>query len=233
MSPQTTGQSKSIAETFRTKISQKRLLKARRSSSQRFWIAPNVISQQFSGIRRGQMENPNSGLSHLSILVVDDEPNIRRTLCIFLEGEGHSVIAVGKTKDALAEASRRYFDLALIDLRLGTESGMDLITSLHATCPWIKLVVCTAHASIDSTVEAMKRGAFDYLAKPFTRNQVGHVISKVAEVRVLEQKLSALQEIYDEAVPEAILESLKHCHAVDAGNGQAGGGQRGNYTHPW
>jgi len=154
------------------------------------------------------MKNQGGGVASLSILVVDDEPNIRRTMCIFLESEGHTVNAVGNSKDALAEASRRYFDLALIDLRLGTESGMDLITSMHAVCPWIKLVVCTAHASIDSAVEAMKRGAFDYLAKPFTHIQLGHVTKKIAEVKALERKISALQEIYDEAVPEVVLDSL-------------------------
>ena len=63
----------------------------------------------------------------LSILIVDDEPNIRKTLAMALEAEGHGVVAVSNFKDALAEASRRFFDLALVDLRLGTESGLDLI----------------------------------------------------------------------------------------------------------
>src|SRR5512139_4003525 len=102
-----------------------------------------------------------------SVLVVDDEPNIRKTLSIALEAEGHQVVAVSNSRDALSEATRRYFDLALIDLRLGTESGMELITTLRATCPWMKSVVITAYASIDSAVEAMRRGAFDYLPKPF------------------------------------------------------------------
>jgi NtrC-family two-component system response regulator AlgB len=153
------------------------------------------------------MGNRDSGQARLSILVVDDEPNIRRMLCVFLEAEGHSVISVRKTKDALAEARRRYFDLALIDLRLGTESGMDLVTNLKASCPWVKLVVCTAYASVNSAVEAMKRGAFDYLTKPFTHDRVAHVISKVAELRTLEQKLTAIQGSRDETVSEVMLES--------------------------
>jgi NtrC-family two-component system response regulator AlgB len=153
------------------------------------------------------MENPDSLASHLAVMIVDDEPNLRRSLSIFIEAEGHAVVAVGKTRDALAEAGRRYFDLAIIDLRLGTESDIDLITSLRAICPWMKLVICTAYASINSAVEAMKRGAFDYLSKPFTHDQVAHVIRKVAEIRTLEQKITALQEIYSEAVPEVMLES--------------------------
>lgn len=144
-----------------------------------------------------------SGTTSLSILVVDDEPNIRKTLGISLEAEGHRVRAVSNSRDALAEANRHYFDLALIDLRLGTESGMDLLPRLRDACPWMKLVVITAYASIDSAVEAMRRGAFDYLPKPFTHAQVAMVVRKAAEVRTLEQKVATLQETLREMAPEA------------------------------
>jgi len=143
----------------------------------------------------------------LSVLVVDDEPNIRKTLGIALETEGHRVTAVGNPKDALVEANSRYFDLALVDLRLGSESGLDLIEKLLGLCPWIKCIVITAYASIDTAVEAMRRGAFDYLPKPFTNDQVSVMVGKVFEVRTLEQKVAALQERLKEFVPEAIIES--------------------------
>jgi NtrC-family two-component system response regulator AlgB len=143
----------------------------------------------------------------LSILVVDDEPNIRKTLSIALEAEGHRVTAVGATKDALKEAGGRYFDLALVDLRLGSESGIDLIENLQAVCPWIKCIVITAYASIDTAVEAMRRGAFDYLPKPFTNAQLSVLVGRVFEVRTLEQKVAALQERLKEFVPEAVVES--------------------------
>jgi NtrC-family two-component system response regulator AlgB len=143
----------------------------------------------------------------LSILVVDDEPNIRKTLAIALEAEGHRVVAVSNLKDAMAEASRRFFDMALVDLRLGTESGMELIPPLRAYCPWMKIVVITAYASIDTAVEAMRRGAFDYLSKPFTPDQLLLLIRKITEVRTLEQRVAALQEALNEAAPEADLTS--------------------------
>jgi NtrC-family two-component system response regulator AlgB len=145
--------------------------------------------------------------SYLAILVVDDEPNIRKTLSIALEAEGHQVAAVSNARDALSEAKRRYFDLALIDLRLGTESGMELITALRATCPWMKSIVITAYASIDSAVEAMRRGAFDYLPKPFTHDQVTLLAQKVAEVRALERTVEDLQEKLSGLAPEADLAS--------------------------
>jgi NtrC-family two-component system response regulator AlgB len=143
----------------------------------------------------------------LCILVVDDEPNIRKTLSIALEADGHRVTAVSNSKDALTEANGRYFDLALVDLRLGSDSGIDLIGELQAICPWIKCIVITAYASIDTAVEAMRRGAFDYLPKPFTNDQVSVLVGKVFEVRTLEQKVTALQERLREFVPEAVIES--------------------------
>ncbi len=141
----------------------------------------------------------------LTVLLVDDEPNIRKVLGISLEAEGHHVTAVSNVKDALGEARRRCFDLALVDLRLGTESGMELITALRALCSWTRIVIITAYASIDTAVEAMRRGAFDYLPKPFTHEQVALVARKVAEVRALEQQVKTLQETLSEVSPEVDL----------------------------
>ena len=125
---------------------------------------------------------------------MDDEVNIRRTLSICLETEGHTVIGVSNFQDALAEASRRSFELAFVDLRLGTEDGLDLIPSLLVATPWLKVIVITAYASIETAVEAMRRGATDYIPKPFTPAQVKLAVQKVFEMRTLEQRVAALQE---------------------------------------
>jgi NtrC-family two-component system response regulator AlgB len=130
----------------------------------------------------------------LNILIVDDEINIRKTLSICLETEGHSVITVSNFEDALSEASRRSFDAAFVDLRLGTANGLDLISPLLTATPGIKIIVITAYASIDTAVEAMKRGATDYIPKPFTPAQVKLAVHKIFEVRTLEQKVVALRE---------------------------------------
>ena len=149
------------------------------------------------------MENPGRSYPFLNILVVDDEPTIRKVLKLALEAEGHQVMTVSNPKDALAEANRRFFDLALVDLRLGAESGMDLLTALKAACPWTKSVIITAYASIDTAVEAMRRGALDYLPKPFTHDQVAVLVQKAARIRMLEQKVETLQEALSAAAPEA------------------------------
>jgi len=133
--------------------------------------------------RASAMEVSQDAVLSLTVLVLDDEPNIRRVLGISLEAEGHQVIAVSNKKDALSEARRRCIDLALVDLRLGTESGMALISALRGPCAWTRLVVITAYAAIDSAVEAMRRGTFDYLPKSFTHEQVALVAGRVAELR--------------------------------------------------
>jgi len=138
----------------------------------------------------------------LNILVVDDEANIRKTLSVYLESEGHRVIGVSNFQDALAEASRRSFDLAFVDLRLGTQDGLDLIPALLAATPWLKIIVITAYASIDTAVEAIRRGATDYIPKPFTPAQIGLAVQKAFEMRTLEQRVAALQEDLGRTHPE-------------------------------
>ena len=137
-----------------------------------------------------------------SILVVDDEANIRKTLSVCLEADGHRIVAVSNVTDAMMEASRRSFDLAFIDLRLGADDGLDLIPSLLATVPWLKVIVITAYASIDTAVEAMRRGASDYIPKPFTPAQVRLAAQKILAVRTLEQKVAALQEDLARTYPD-------------------------------
>ncbi len=129
----------------------------------------------------------------LTILVVDDEPNIRKTLSYCLKAESHAVVAVGNPADALAEAKRRSFDLAFVDLRLGAEDGMDLIPRLLADSPWMKIVVITAYGSIESAVEAMRRGAEDYIPKPFTPDGVRLLTRRIGRIRRLETEIAALK----------------------------------------
>jgi len=143
----------------------------------------------------------------MNVLVVDDELNIRKTISIFFEAEGHSVTAVSNADDALSEVHRKSFDLALVDLRLGTSSGLDLIPKLLTATPWLKIVVITAYASIDTAVEAIKRGATEYLPKPFTPAQLRLIVDKISHLRTLEQKLNSLQETVRQANPEVTMES--------------------------
>jgi len=137
---------------------------------------------------------PSVATESASVLVVDDEPNIRKTLSISLESAGHRVVAVSNPADAMAEATRRSFDLAFVDLRLGAQTGMDLIPRLLAVSPWTRVVVITAHGSVGAAVEAMKHGAADFLTKPFTPEQIKAVADRVAYVRAREQRITGTDQ---------------------------------------
>jgi NtrC-family two-component system response regulator AlgB len=141
------------------------------------------------------------------ILVVDDEPNIRRTLRATFEALGHAVEEADARASALAAVARHACDVALIDLRLGAESGLDLIEPLLDVAPRLAIVVITAYASIDTAVEAMRRGAFDYLPKPFTPAQVRAVLQRVGRERGLRDRLADLEQRVRAEVPEAELDS--------------------------
>ncbi|HMB94445.1 MAG TPA: sigma-54 dependent transcriptional regulator, partial [Tepidisphaeraceae bacterium] len=114
---------------------------------------------------------------------------------------------VSNAQDAIAEAARQPFDLALVDLKLGATLGLDLIPELLAQSPWMRVVIITAHGSIDSAVETMKRGAADYLTKPFTPAQVKLVVERAARMRALEQQVAGLEGVLGQADSEMSFKS--------------------------
>ena len=110
----------------------------------------------------------------LRALVVDDEPNIRTTLSMYLETLDCEVHAAAGAREALAVVERRPFDLVFLDLRLGQADGMALLPELLQRAPGLAVVVITAFATIESAVQAIKAGAQDYLPKLFTPDQYPH-----------------------------------------------------------
>ena len=104
----------------------------------------------------------------LDILVIDDEKNIRTTVAMCLEGAGCHVTGVATAAAARAALARQPFDVAFLDLRLGDTNGLDLLPELLASRPGLAIVVVTAYATIDTAVDAIRRGAVDYLPKPFS-----------------------------------------------------------------
>ncbi|MBN9518048.1 sigma-54-dependent Fis family transcriptional regulator, partial [bacterium] len=114
----------------------------------------------------------------MNILVVDDEITLRRTLRITLESQGHAVAEAGTGAEAAARVRVARPDLVLLDLKLGRENGLDVLAELHRVAPGLGVVLITAHASIDTAVEAMRRGALDYLPKPFTPKQLAELLAR-------------------------------------------------------
>ena len=107
-----------------------------------------------------------------SILVVDDENTTTDALQLLLSDNGYDVIVASTAEEAETLLARRWFDLVFLDLRLPDADGIGLLEHIKLTAPETEVVLMTAHGSLEVTIEAIKRGAFYYLEKPFTFDQV-------------------------------------------------------------
>ncbi len=123
------------------------------------------------------------------ILLVDDEPNLRKVLGALLRQEGFEVHAEGDGEAALSKvrgAPSGTFDAVISDLRMPKLDGMGLLRELGHEDPDLPVVILTAHGTVDNAVEAVKLGAFDYLEKPFDRDQIRSVVSRAVARRARE-----------------------------------------------
>jgi NtrC-family two-component system response regulator AlgB len=134
--------------------------------------------------------NPPTPKILLRILVVDDDRGIRRMLALCLENAGYAVTAASTAEDALAEAQRRVFDLAFVDLRLGESDGTELLRELRRISPWIRVIIITAFGTIESAVEAMRLGASEYLLKPFDCAQARTLAARYGEMIGMERQIA-------------------------------------------
>ena len=143
----------------------------------------------------------------MNLLVVDDEASLRRTLRLTLESMTHRVADAAAGAPALAAVAQERFDLVFLDLRLGRESGLDLLPRLLQTSPGVGVVVMTAFAAIDTAVEAMRLGAFDYLPKPFTPEQLRLLLARWEQLRGLRTEVDDLRQQVRAAVPGVDLDT--------------------------
>ncbi|MBI3782046.1 MAG: sigma-54-dependent Fis family transcriptional regulator [Deltaproteobacteria bacterium] len=150
---------------------------------------------------------PSSLSTAVRALVIDDEKNIRVTLSLCLESIGCQVAAVASGNAAMEALERQTFDLVLLDLRLGDEDGLDLLPRLLAARSGLSVVLMTAYATIDTAVEAMKRGASDCLPKPFTSTQIRNLVDQFERRRSTLHRLADLEQQLKDAAPDADLET--------------------------
>ncbi|MHB8347908.1 MAG: sigma-54-dependent transcriptional regulator [Acidiferrobacterales bacterium] len=129
-----------------------------------------------------------------TILIVDDEPSIRKTLSMLLRSEGHVAIEADGLAAAATALERNQVDLVVLDLRLGDASGMSLLAQLNASANSAESIVMTAYASIETAVEAMRLGAYDYLTKPINPDELMLRINKVLEKKSLREEVTRLRE---------------------------------------
>jgi NtrC-family two-component system response regulator AlgB len=138
----------------------------------------------------------------MQVLVVDDEANIRRALATAIELLNYGVETAESGAEALAALEAGSFQVVFLDLKLRNEDGLDLVSEILRIAPDVSIVMLTAYATIETAVEAMRRGAFDFLAKPCTPEQVQQVLERVVRQRRLEQRVVELESQLEAESPE-------------------------------
>ena len=115
----------------------------------------------------------------MKVLLVDDEKNIRHTLTVTLKSMGHDVVAASSVEEAQRALKSTSFDFMLTDFRLDSRNGIELLRAAKQVLHPPVSAVMTAYASFENAVNAIKEGAFDYLPKPFSNAQLGHLLTRV------------------------------------------------------
>jgi DNA-binding NtrC family response regulator len=128
------------------------------------------------------------------LLVVDDERRQRDILKMILEDEGYETAAAGTARQALAAVRSQAFDVVLTDLKMPDQDGITLLTELLEAQPGLCVILMTAHGTIDSAVDAMRKGAFDYLTKPLEKDELLVVVRRALERTRLVEENRMLQE---------------------------------------
>lgn len=145
-------------------------------------------------------------MSRSNILVIDDEKVICTSLEAVLKRDGYSVSTALTAKEGLAHLRQATFQIVLLDLRLPDEDGLQVLKKIKEDQPDLVVIMITGHASVQSAVEAMKLGAYDYLAKPFTPGEIRVVIRRALEKIDLSMENVYLKEALKLALgPEEII----------------------------
>lgn len=122
-----------------------------------------------------------------TVLVADDENNLRRVLRAQLKRDGFHVIDVEDGEAALSAIDEHHIDVLITDLRMPKRDGMSLLKEVSKRHPNVPVIMITAHGTVDTAVEALKLGAFDYVTKPFDRDELRHVVAKATKTRELKK----------------------------------------------
>jgi signal transduction histidine kinase len=145
-----------------------------------------------------------------SVLIVEDEEAVAFTLREILAQEGYTVQDVSNTEDALALVGQERFDVALLDLRVGEDSGLTVLSRLKELSPGTVALILTGYGSLETAIEAMRHGAFDYLLKPCDVQEL-----KAAITRGLEQRRAAGLDVGPASPEDAVAARAELQSAVE------------------
>jgi|WetSurMetagenome_2_1015567.scaffolds.fasta_scaffold00176_9 signal transduction histidine kinase len=127
----------------------------------------------------GKIKNENT------IMVVDDEPDIVRVTCLQLNARSYSTVACHSAAEAITELRNNRVDLVLTDIRMPEMSGIELLDRIHELYPHIPVILMTAYADLSTTIDAIRKGAFDFIIKPFSGEQLLHSVGKAIKFKAM------------------------------------------------
>jgi NtrC-family two-component system response regulator AlgB len=134
----------------------------------------------------------------MDFLVIDDDKTFRDATCLLIEDEGHHAEPVDSGELGLASLKEDKFNAVLLDVNLGRENGLDILQQILKSQPNLPVVMFTAQGTVKTAVEAMRRGAMDFLEKPFTREQMHTVLARLQRFNQMRQSIKRLeQEVKD------------------------------------
>jgi DNA-binding NtrC family response regulator len=156
--------------------------------------------------KRSSASRPDSPAGALrdasgSILIVDDEFSVRDSLANWFRKDGLRVAAAACAPDALRELQAGQFDVALLDIRMPGTDGMELLPQMRTIDPNMAVIMITAYAAVETAVQALKMGAFDYVTKPIDPDELSHLVRHALEKRRLRDENAALRERMVELAP--------------------------------
>jgi two-component system, NtrC family, response regulator AtoC len=127
------------------------------------------------------------------ILIVDDEPFIRENLERILAEDGYAPISTDNAEGAIRQMGEQEIDLVLLDLNLGSQSGLEVLKSLREIDPQVLVIIITGYGTVESAVEALKMGAYDYIKKPFKADAIRLIVKLALETQSLRRELRRLK----------------------------------------
>jgi DNA-binding NtrC family response regulator len=148
---------------------------------------------------------PTATKTRGKILIVDDELVVRDSLGKWFASEGYTARPTGSAREALEIIQQMEFDIALIDIKMPGMDGMELQSRLHEADPELTVIIMTGYASVETAVQALKHGAYDYITKPVDPDELSHLVANALEHKRARREVVRLRENLQEVSPSTEL----------------------------
>src|SRR3954466_9986166 len=147
------------------------------------------------------IEAPTSVKTKGRILIVDDELVVRDSLGKWFTSEGYTARPASGAREALEEIQQTEFDIALIDIKMPGMDGMELQARLREADPDLTVIIMTGYAAVDTAVQALKRGAYDYITKPVDPDELSHIVGNALEHKRAQHEVVRLRQEVESQSP--------------------------------